>query len=67
MIVSHSSKWKALKEVKHNKTEQDKNGGKNSNSENSNSEGTSGSGSASSSHVPRTVEGGYKSLDDDYT
>ena len=66
MIVSHSSKWKALKEVKNNKTEQDKNGGKNSNSENSNSEGTSGS-SSSGSHVPRTVEGGYKSLDDDYT
>ena len=70
MIVSHSSKWKALKEVK-NKTElDDKNGGKNDDGQNSNSSSGSSGGtptSGSGTNVVRTVEGGYKSLDDDYT
>ena len=71
MIVSHSSKWKAFKEVKNNKTELDeKNGDKNDGGQDSNSNSGSSGGtptSGSGTHVVRTVEGGYKSLDDDYT
>ena len=55
MVVSHSSRWKAVK-AKNKDDKADKNqDGQSSNSNNSNS------------NVVRTVEGGYKSMDDDYT
>ena len=61
MVVSHSSKWKALKDVKPSKLEDQKQKDGQSNPANSNAS------SSSTSNVVRTVEGGYKSLDDDYT
>lgn len=61
MIVSHSSKWKALKDNKAKEGEKNKTGAK------SGEETPSTSSSSSNSNVVRTVEGGYKSLDDNYT
>jgi hypothetical protein len=57
MIVSHSSRWKAVKEG----SQINADGKKDSKSS------TSYVNASSSSNAVRTVEGGYKSLDDDYT
>ena len=61
MVVSHSSKWKALKDVKPSKAEDQKE------KDGSNLPANSSASPSSTSNVVRTVEGGYKSLDDDYT
>ena len=58
MIVSHSSKWKAFKEGKPQKSEEKPKGSQSQ---------TQNSSQNSVPAVVRTVEGGFKSLDDDYT
>ena len=73
MVVSHSSKWKALKESakKGLKAGGGADEGSKEASENANpsnlATGANPNSSTSASGVARTVEGGYKSLDDDYT
>ena len=83
MIVCHSSRWKALKDSKKgqkpdgtddiDEATKDSEAGPNNlatspSAGNSNTSGSStGSGGGGGALVVRTVEGGYKSLDDDYT